>query len=94
VNKQNIGTLKSNSNQKLLNGMYSINCENFFKNIIVFYFYRGGKFKKVRFFEKNVCFTAPLFYMQLTDCGAIYRWKELFKRKRMTYYMSIYVFIL
>jgi len=46
--------------------------------------YQGPQFKKIRFFEKNACFTAPIFYMQLPDCRAIYRWKELFKRKRMT----------
>ena len=35
-----------------------------FKNIIVFYtLYRGPQFKKIRFFEKNACFTAPIFSM-------------------------------
>ena len=51
--------------------------------------YRGLKFKKIWFFEENACFTAPTFYIQLLDCHTIYHWKELFKRKRMTYYLSI-----
>jgi len=50
--------------------------------------YRAKKFKKIRFFEKSACFTAPILYMQLLDCHATYHWKELFKRKRMTYYLS------
>jgi len=39
-------------------------------------------------------FPAPIFYMQLPDCRAMNHWKELFKRKRMTYYLSIYLLIL
>jgi len=34
--QKKIGRLKSNTNQRLPNGRYSKNCENFFKNIIVF----------------------------------------------------------
>jgi len=46
VNKQKIGVLKSDTNQKLPNGMYSKHCENFFKNIIVFCPLRAPKFKE------------------------------------------------
>ena len=55
--------------------------------------FKRPKFKQIRFLEKNACFTAPILYMNAPDCRAIYRWKEFFKRKRMAYYLSIYVFI-
>ena len=50
--------------------------------------------EKKRFFERNYGFPAPIFvYMQLLYCRVISHWKELFKRQRMTYYLSINVFI-
>src|SRR6218665_4212991 len=53
----------------------------------------GQSFEKSDFLEKNSCFPAPMFYMQLLDCRALYHWQELFKRKRMTYCLSIYLLI-
>src|SRR6218665_3295278 len=75
----------------LRNGRYSKNCENFFKNIIVFCPLPRAKVKKIRFFIEKCLFYCSSFYIQLLDCHAIYHLKELFKRKRMTYYLSIYV---
>ena len=56
--------------------------------------YGEEKFKKHDFLRKYFCFTAPFFCMQLPDCRrpTIYSWHELFKRKRMTYYLSILCF--
>ena len=53
---------------------------------------RGPKFqKKYDFFDKNACFLVLIFYLQLSDCCGMYRWKELFKLTKMTYYLSIYL---
>jgi len=55
--------------------------KTFSKILLSSVLYRGLKFKKIQFFKVNACFTAPIFYIPLPDCHAIYRWKELFKRK-------------
>src|SRR6218665_2660789 len=47
----------------LRNGRYSKNCENLFKNIIVFCPLPRAKVYKNTFFEKSGCFTAPIFFI-------------------------------
>ena len=54
---------------------------------------RRTKFQKYDFYDKNDCFPAPIFKMQLPDCRAMNCLKELLKLKKMTYYLSIYVYI-
>ena len=53
----------------------------------------GESFKKYDFYDKNDCFLAPIFKRQLVDCRTMYCWKELLKLKKMTSYLSIYVYI-
>jgi len=53
----------------------------------------GPSFKKYDFYDKNNCFPAPIFKLQLLDCRAMTFWKVLLKLKKMTYYLSIYVYI-
>ena len=54
---------------------------------------RGPKFQKMRFFLENACFLALIFYLQLSDCCDMYRWKEIFILKKMAYYLTIYLHI-
>jgi len=62
VSKQNIGRLKSNTNQKLPNGEYSKNCENFFKNIVVFCPLTSEKvLKNTIFGEKCLFYSSNVF---------------------------------
>jgi len=55
--------------------------------------YQAKKLKKYHVLSNMIVLLLQFFYMQLPDCSSIYRWKELLKWKRMTYYLSIYVFI-
>ena len=46
---------------------------------------KGPEYEKYDSIEKNACFPTKFIYLQLLDCHAMYRWKELFKRKKMIY---------
>jgi len=91
--QRKIGRLKSNTNQKLPNGRYSKTVKTFQKYYCLLPSTKSQRLKRYDFFEKNACFTVPIFYTQLLKCQATFHWNVRFKRKRMTYCLSIYVFI-
>ena len=66
--------------------------KTFSKILLCSALYRAKKFKRIPFLRKMLVLLLQ-FFMQLPDYRAIYRWNELLKRKRMTHYLSIYVFI-
>jgi len=67
--------------------------KNFLKILMSSAPMEGQSFTKYDISRKTLVFSVPISYMQLLDCYAIYCWKQLFKRKRMKYYLPIYVYI-